>query len=317
MNRLGTIGIVTVTYNSSDVLPGFLASLESQTYKEFILYAIDNASKDSSVEQLNRWSDTRIRVTPNAENIGVAEGNNQGTRAAIEDGCKYILYLNNDVEFECDTLATLVNEINDLHCDLIAPKILFGDRKHIWAAGGGFCAVKGYLGFHAGEGEVDRGQYEVPRRIRHAPTCCLLVRSSVVNKVGLMDPIYFVYVDDADFTFRAWHAGLKMYYTPRVSIYHKVSSLTGGSKSAFTLRYNTRGHIYFMLKNLGVWRCLYYLPAFELRLLYKWLSRSIDHEEFSIRQRAVFEGINMWRSSLTPLSNSGTSIGSSVTPSSE
>lgn len=296
MSKRATIGVVTVTYNSGEVLEDFLKSLEAQTYREFVLYVVDNASSDSSLAKLNAWNDPRLRLTRSPINIGVAEGNNEGTRAALRDGCEYILYLNNDVEFEPDTFANLISEIDHHQSELLAPKILFGDRKRIWAAGGGFSSMKGYLGFHCGEGEIDHGQFDSPRRIRHSPTCCLLVRKKVLDVIGLMDAKYFVYVDDADFTFRAWRAGMTMYYTPRARIFHKVSALTGGSASSFTIRYNTRGHIYFMLKNLGMWRCIFYLPAFECRLICKLLFGAIRRREFLIRQRAVFEGIGMWRS---------------------
>jgi GT2 family glycosyltransferase len=296
MNSPGRIGVVTVTYNSGPVLDAFLASLSGQSYTNFLLYAVDNASKDTSIAQLEAWGDARLRLIASAENVGVAEGNNLGTRAALHEQCEFVLYLNNDVEFEPETFATLVSEIEALHCDLLAPKILFEDRIRIWSAGGGFNPVKGYLGFHSGEGEPDRLQFESPRRIEHSPTCCLLVKRSVFDKIGMMDAKYFVYHDDSDFSFRAWRASLPMFYTPRARIFHKVSYLTGGADSPFSLRYNTRNHIYFMLKNLGLWRCLYYLPAFELRLLYKAISRSISHTEYSIRQRAVLEGIMVWAS---------------------
>lgn len=296
MASSGKIGVVTVTYNSGPVLDLFLQSLDAQTHSDFLLYAVDNASHDTSVAQLEAWGDARLRLIANTENIGVAEGNNQGTRAALADGCDYVLYLNNDVEFEPGTFNTLLLELNSLNSDLLAPKILFEDRVRIWCAGGGFNQVKGYLGFHAGEGDFDSGQFEVPRRIEHSPTCCLLVRKSVFKNVGLMDAKYFVYHDDSDFSFRAWKAGMTMFYTPRARIFHKVSFLTGGSNSTFSIRYNTRNHVYFMLKNLGLMRCFYYLPAFELRLLYKVLSRSIAKTEFLIRQRAFLEGIGLWTS---------------------
>jgi hypothetical protein len=51
-----------------------------------------------------------------------------------------------------------------------------------------------------------------------------------------------------------------------------------------------------MLKNLGVLRCLLFLPALQLRMVMKLLFRSISWEEFVIRQRAFFEGIAVWAS---------------------
>ncbi len=293
---IGKVGVVTVTYNSSEVLNEFLRSVSAQTYGDFLLYAIDNASRDNTVVQLEAWADARLRVIANAANIGVAAGNNQGIRAALAEGCDYVLFLNNDVEFGPDTFATLLAELDALDCDLVTPKILFADGAHIWAAGSSFQPLKGYLGANTGEGERDNGQFEQPRLIRNAPTCCLLARSEVFQQVGFMDEKYFVYNDDADFLFRAWRAGLVMYYTPRARILHKVSALTGGSASDFTIRYNARGHVYFMLKNLGLLRCLLFLPALQLHMIWKFIARRISYRELVIRQRAFFEGIAVWAS---------------------
>lgn len=290
------IGIVTVTYNSGKVLDGFLRSLESQTYADFLIYAIDNDSKDDSVSQLKAWQDARLRLIVNDANVGIAEADNQGIRAAIEEGCKYILFLNNDVEFEPDTFAILVEDLNAHHCDFLAPKILYEDRVHIWSAGGTFKPLKGYFGHHIAEGEVDRGQYQTAAQITNAPGCCILARSEVFAKIGLIDPKYFVYHEDSDLLFRARRAGLTMFYTPRTCIYHKVSSLTGGSDSPFTIRYNARGHVYFMLKNLGLLRCLFFLPALQLHMAMKVIARTITWNEYKIRQRAYFEGITVWLS---------------------
>ena len=83
MNNPAKIGIVTVTYNSGKVLEQFLESLAAQTHRTFFLYAVDNASKDDSVAQLKAWNDERLRVIRNEVNVGIAEADNQGIRAAL------------------------------------------------------------------------------------------------------------------------------------------------------------------------------------------------------------------------------------------
>jgi|WetSurMetagenome_2_1015567.scaffolds.fasta_scaffold24955_4 GT2 family glycosyltransferase len=298
MDYLGKIGIVTVTYNSKRVLDKFLLSLGAQTYKNFVLYAVDSGSQDSSVEQLNAWNDERLRIIPNVDNIGIAAGDNQGIRAALADGCDYVLLLNNDIEFEPETLAILVTEQNALDCDLLVPKIFLDDRIHIWSAGGTFSILKGYFGSLTGLGEMDRGQYDKLKRIYYAPGCCILIRSIVFETVGMIDEKYFVYYEDADFLFRVWRLGLTMFYTPRARIFHKASTLTGGIQSAFSIRYCARGHVYFMLKNLGFARCCFYLPAWQLRMALKLISGSMRPDICFIRERAFFEGIKVWLSSI-------------------
>jgi len=294
-----SVGIVTVTYNSSDVIIPFVECLLTQTYKRLRLYAVDNASSDGTVSRLLQYQDGRISVIANRENVGVAEGNNEGIRAALADGCDYVLLINNDTEFGPSLLEQMMVALRDSDCDMIAPKILFFDNQQmIWSAGGGFSAPKGYLGFHYGLGEMDRGQFDAARIVENAPTCCLLVRRSVFERIGLMDGRYFVYLDDADFCFRAARAGLKLFYCPSVKLFHKVGSLTGGPSSEFNVRFCTRNHIFFILKNLGLCRALYYLPAYQIRLIFKLLSQRIDTAGFLLREAAFVEGLRIWRSSL-------------------
>ncbi|MCB0541800.1 MAG: glycosyltransferase, partial [Bacteroidetes bacterium] len=40
------IGVITVTYNSKNVIEAFLDSILNQTYSDFILYVVDNISQD-------------------------------------------------------------------------------------------------------------------------------------------------------------------------------------------------------------------------------------------------------------------------------
>jgi GT2 family glycosyltransferase len=77
VDEVRRIGIVSVTYNSARVLPEFLESVFAQTFGDFVLYLIDNASRDNSVEMVSQCTDPRVCFIANPENLGVAEGNNQ------------------------------------------------------------------------------------------------------------------------------------------------------------------------------------------------------------------------------------------------
>ncbi|MBZ5501602.1 MAG: glycosyltransferase family 2 protein, partial [Acidobacteriia bacterium] len=139
---------------------------------------------------------------------------------------------------------------------------------------------------------------DAARVVDHAPACCLLVRKEVFARIGLMDSRYFVYLDDTDFCYRAKRAGLRLFYLPSARLLHKASSLTGGPESDFSVRYRTRNQIYFMLKHLGLWRGLYYLPAFQIFLVLKLIFREIDLSGFFLREKAFAEGLRVWRHSV-------------------
>lgn len=283
--------VVTVTYNSEQVIEGFLRSLLLQNYDHFVLYVIDNASTDRTLEILAGYKDPRIVIIANQRNVGVACANNQGIRAGLEAHCDSVLLINNDTEFDAELLKALLDGLQHYESDLIAPKISHYENSDIlWYAGGYFDRWKGYRGMHRGMGEIDRGQFDEVRPAEYAPSCCLLVRSEVFESIGIMDEQYFVYADDTDFCFRALRRGKKMIYLPTTRVLHKVSSLAGSETSDFAVRYMTRGHVYFIRKNFGFWTSLCYLTAYQVKLFYKLLSRSIDLSTLIIRQEAFFEG---------------------------
>jgi len=254
------IGLVTITYNSEDVLKSFIECVWRQSYKNLILYVIDNASADETLKILEFENDERLVVIKNEKNFGVAKANNQGIIQALNDGCNQVLIINNDVEFETTLIKKLLKIQNEKDCSLVTPKMMYYDNpKRIWYAGSWFIKKKGYLPLHRGMRELDDGQYDKIVEVEYAPTCCLLAKKEVFDDIGLMNEKYFVYFDDTDFSYRIWKSGKhKMYYYPFVEFYHKVGSLTKSFNKAekrtyrsdFFLKQNTRNHIYF-LKQIG------------------------------------------------------------------
>jgi GT2 family glycosyltransferase len=298
MDKTSLIGIVTVTYNSSNVLLPFLQCLASQTHQEFVLFAVDNSSKDDTLQILRDFADPRIRTLANRDNVGVAEGNNQGIRAALDAGCSSVLLLNNDTEFGPTLVEQLAQSLAMGPAEMVCPKIMYYDEPNrIWAAGGKFQPLFGYRSVHYGEGELDHGQYDQQRLVTYVPTCCVLIGREVFAMVGLMDSRYFVYVDDVDFMYRAMIAGVKLLYLPEVKLLHKVSSLTGQEESVSMIRYCTRNRVYFLLKHLGLMRALPVLLVYQLHFLLALLTGKLEGAIYSEKQRAVVRGLLMWRSS--------------------
>ncbi|HEV2647064.1 MAG TPA: glycosyltransferase family 2 protein [Acidobacteriaceae bacterium] len=246
----GRIGVVTVLYDSASVLDDFFTSIERQTYSEFSVYCVDNASTDNSVA-LCRSRSERYVVIENGKNLGVAAGNNVGTRSAISDGCELVLYLNNDVVFGPDLFQQLVDGLNRHGCSMAAPIMYYHDRSNvIWAAGGHFQSWLGDRCQHYGDGDVDEGQYATSMQVAYTPTCCVLVRREIFSTIGMMDERYFVYYDDTDFMLRAYRAGKSLYILPHAKLWHKVSSLVG-TDSPFRTRFVHRNHALFGHKNLS------------------------------------------------------------------
>jgi GT2 family glycosyltransferase len=292
-SKPGKIGVVTVTYNSAEVLPEFFDSLAVQTYSDFIVYVVDNASKDATLEICRRREDVPIFLIPNDKNLGVAEGNNQGIRAAVKAGCEYILLLNNDTVFDGNLLSELRAGLVRHKCAMTTPKILYyDDPGKIWAAGGYFQQWLGYRAQHYGEGKQDRGQFNQSRPITYAPTCCVLVHKDAFSRIGLMDAQYFVYSDDTDFMYRAMKAGLILQYLPSCTVLHKVSSLTGGT-SLFSIKYCTRNRIYFMRKHLSGISAAFWITQYWVYLCLRYVIRKDPKPIWICKRQAAIEGMRL------------------------
>ena len=287
------VGVVTVLFNSSSVLPGFLASLAAQQYQDFHVWAIDNASTDDSVAQC-RDQGERLTVIANPTNLGVAAGNNQGIYAALDAGCEFVLLLNNDVEFGPPLFKQLIEGIHANSCAMTTPMMYYFDRPDvIWAAGGKFQPLLGYRCYHLQDGVKDVGQFTSPRCVQHAPTCCVLFKRSVFETVGFMDERYFVYHDDTDFMLRCLKADQRLFLLPHAKLQHKVSSLTGGAESEFSVRMGTRNRIYMLTKFLGRSLAIPYVAGLALTYLFRRLIRNYDRERHQLKQASLRQGFRM------------------------
>lgn len=96
--------------------------------------------------------------------------------------------------------------------------------------------------------EFDHGQYD---EVTDVPALCgasVLLRRSMLERIGGFDTRYFMYFEDVDLSWRAGRAGWRRVYTPhsRLRHVHAGSSVEGSSLWAF---YVGRNHLFWLIKN--------------------------------------------------------------------
>lgn len=289
----GKIGVVTVTFGSGEVLPDFLASLAKQTYRNFVLIAVDNRSPDNTLAQLKTYPDCEVIVIENNDNLGAAAGNNQGICAAIEAGCEYVLLINNDVVFGEDLFQRLLDGIVLHNCHMTTPVMYYHDRPNIvWAAGGKFQSLFGYKCFVFGDQEVEKFDLRNDRPVQHTPTTCVLVRRDVFQKVGLIDERYFAYHEDTDWMLRAYRLKQSLYLLTGAKLLHKVSSLSGAG-SDFQVRFSTRNRAFMVVKFLGRILSLPYTLAYRFLYVFRFLRGKDNYRMLKLKQSAWTEGARL------------------------
>lgn len=286
------LGVVTVTYNSGEVLQEFLDSLSAQDLRAVSarIYAIDNASTDDSVAVLEAHP-VGVSLIVNEDNRGFAAASNQGIRQALADGCEYVLLINNDTVFDSQVLAGLLGVAERNSPGILAPMIETFDPPGVWYAGG---TVRRWRGLAA------RHLTQPPRKGRNSASpvefatgCCLMAHRSVFVRVGLLDEDFFVYCEDLDFCLRAARAGVPIFHTSDVSIRHKAGSLTGGPGADFVVIQRAMNQVLVIRKNAAGIRKVFALVYHQMWIVGRLLIRRDPLRMLWMRERAYTRGLSL------------------------
>jgi len=89
------ISVVIITYNRADLLPRAIESVLAQSYRDFELLIIDDASLDGTEAIARAWlaKDDRIKYFKNELNLDISKSRNRGAALA---GGEYIAMLDSD-----------------------------------------------------------------------------------------------------------------------------------------------------------------------------------------------------------------------------
>lgn len=124
------ISVIIPVYNVEEYLHVCINSILKQTYQNFEIICIDNASSDSSLEILEYFSqkDSRIKIIKNESNMAWGYCKNQGIEAATG---KYVLFLGGDDWYSLDALEILHKNIEKDNLDVLLFKnIIYNQETH-------------------------------------------------------------------------------------------------------------------------------------------------------------------------------------------
>ncbi len=228
---------------------------------------MDNASDDESGLMLKRlfpWA----RLVENKSNEGFSRAVNRGIASSSGD---LFLLLNPDVILAPGCVDALA-EFLDRHPDagICGPKLLnpdgsvqlscrafptpfnvFFGRKSVWNK----LFPKNRISRAFLMADLD---YERVQEVDWLAGACMMVKKKVVESAGLLDERYFLFVEDADFCYRARRTGFKVYFVP-----HAVATHERGASMRNFFVLSTYNH------NLSMYR--YFLKHYRLN----WAVRSL------------------------------------------
>ena len=240
------VSLITINYNQPEVTAALLQSLSLMDYSNWEMIVVDNASPQYSSAYLKKQFPF-IKHISCPKNLGFAGGNNAGLYHAKGE---YAFFVNNDTEVTKDLLTELVRYMQ-LHpeCGMACPKIKYHHTPDT-------IQYAGAIGLHPltsrsydiGYLEKDIGQYNTSRPTDLPMGAAMLVPMKLIQKVGPMSEMYFLYYEELDWAARFKKAGHFIHYVGTAEIFHK-ESLSTGKNSAFKTFYLFRNRFLYIRRN--------------------------------------------------------------------
>lgn len=244
--NLPLVSLITVNYTSIQDTQEFLESAIRLTYPNVEIIVVDNNSPTGKPTEEIKSKFPQVKFIQSDLNLGFAGGNNLGLKQAKGD---YYFLLNNDTILFYDFLEPIV-EFMQNHSDagMGSPKMLYGDGKTIQYAGAiGISPFTG-RGKCLGINELDIGQYDQNYKTDLCHGAALIIPQKVVQQVGLMPEVYFLYYEEHDWCETVKRLGYKAYFIGSSKVIHK-ESITTGSESPLKAYYMSRNRLLFMRRN--------------------------------------------------------------------
>lgn len=223
MKNTPVVGIVIVTINSELDIKECLESIESQTFKNFKIILVDNASKDNTVELANQTI-KNLKVIKNKTNILLTPANNLGIKYAIKKyNVDYILILNPDTKLSTNFIEVLLDSLEqDDSAFAAGPKVLFYKSKLAGLINSAGIIYDGFMkAYDRGFEEEDKGQYDEKEYVFGVTGAGILYKASKLKALGFYWERVKLYMDELELFIRAQKRGFKVIYNPKAILHHK------------------------------------------------------------------------------------------------
>lgn len=225
----GRPAVVTVTYNSADVVPDFLTALDSAAAGPVDLVIVDNGSTDGTLELIEARA-AGATVIRSPRNGGFAAGVNLGLAATHWSAPA--LVINPDVRLHPGALDALCAAARaDPAVGIVVPQLRDDQGRLLYSLRRDPSALRvlgeallgGTRAGRLGVGEMIAvpHRYEQPGTADWASGACMLLTAECRARVGAWDEQYFLYSEETDYALRTRDHGLVLHYQPRAVATHR------------------------------------------------------------------------------------------------
>jgi len=252
------VGVVVVNWNGLADTLACLESLVAATPGPPRVVVVDNGSTDGSVTALRAWQAARlghagpaVTIFESSTNRGFSGGNNLGVEHLRADpAISHFLLLNNDATVDPAFFREIARALAAAPDAAIMGVTIYvtARRGEVWYAGGHFLPLR----------SLTQHERAVPADAMPLPTefvtgCAMLISRHAWETLGPLPECYFIYFEDAEYSWRAHAAGLPVLYAPRAVVHHAVSASVGRQPKPRVLQLHTRNRALFARRNFRGW----------------------------------------------------------------
>jgi len=279
--------IIIINWNSWGILFSCLEKLRQQTFQNFNILVIDNASTDAAPNGLLA-PHPNVTLIQNPTNLGFAAANNQAIK--LLDNTEWVVLLNPDAFAEPDWLERLVNAARDNpDYAMFASRQLMDGNQNLLDGDGDVYHISGLV-WRNGHGRPVNEHSNEPREIFSPCAAAAMYRHDALMAVGGFDEDFFCYIEDVDLGFRLRLAGHRCLLVPSAVVRHIGSATTGGQRSDFSVYHGHRNLVWAYVKNMPgwlFWACLPLHIAMNLAALFIFTLRGQGKVIFRAKRDAL------------------------------
>jgi len=264
------VAIVIVNWNKKEMTGNCLKSLKMTSYKNYKVILIDNGSTDGSIEYLKKINPKMI-ILRLKRNYGYTEGTNVGWKYALKNlNAKYVCAMDNDiVTVQKDWLSLIVSELEK------DPLRGIGSGKHTFQNGN---LQLPYMGAdRKDDNKPAKGKYEFVKEVSSFFGPAIVIKNTVIRKIGCYDENFFYGPNDIDYCLRAGKAGFKLVYNGHSLSVH-IGSVSGLSPMKDFIYLNQS-------ESMMIYSFRYYSSLGKIAMIFRQLGRAL------ITRRAPIERI--------------------------
>lgn len=238
-------GIVIVTYNRLNLLKECVEHCLLQTCPPAHIFIVDNCSTDGTYGYLSKLAEEEsiIHVIHLDENTGGAGGFYSGIVAVANSNIDWVMLIDDDaiLDYDCMEKMDPTNAINKSEayaCVVMSHgKVDLEHRRN-------------------SKGKVPIEEYRKKEfTCQYATFCGLMIKTSLIKKIGFPEKDYFIWFDDTEYCIRINKYSHIIVCTEALLNHKNITEpiMRGHRRASWKTYYGTRNHIHALKKHKKYW----------------------------------------------------------------